>query len=103
MQSGWSISLFWKYQGEVSAYTFESDGEVGRSFIGAYNMADVNLTKRFWEGRSSVSLGCKDLFDVQNVQATMAAGAHSGGGVSVPMTTGRTYFLRLELDLNSRK
>ncbi len=103
MKTGWSISMFWKYQGEVSAYTFENDGEVGRSFIGDYNMADVNVTKRFWEGRSSVSLGCKDLFDVQNVQATMAAGAHSGGGVSVPMTTGRTYFLRLELDLKKRK
>jgi hypothetical protein len=47
-------------------------------------------------------VGCKDLFDVRNLAATMAEGAHSAGSNAVPMTTGRTWFLRLDVELRKR-
>ncbi len=96
---GWSVSAFWKYQGELANYTQLAEGSIGRSFIAAYHLADATLTKQLWRQRLALSIGCKDLFDVQNVQSAMAGGIHSGGSASVPMTTGRTWFLRLELDL----
>jgi len=102
MKQGWTASLFWKYQGELANYVYISDIEVVRSFIAPFHMADVTVGRRVLGDRLLVSAGCKDLFNVQNVQASVAGGIHSNGGTSVPMTTGRTYFLRLELDLKKK-
>jgi hypothetical protein len=33
------------------------------------------------------------------LNASLAGGVHNAGGNSVPMTTGRTAFLRVEFDL----
>jgi outer membrane receptor for ferrienterochelin and colicins len=62
-------------------------------------MADATLTKRVWGGRLALTGGCKNLFDVKNLDASASGGAHSGGGLSVPMSTGRLAFVRIELDL----
>ncbi len=102
MRSGWTASLFWKYQGELANYVYLSDTEITRGFIAPFSMADANVGKRLWGKRLLLALGCKDLFDVQNVQAAIAGGVHSAGGGSVPMTTGRTWFMRLELDLQRK-
>ncbi len=99
MRSGWTVSLFWKYQGELANYVYLSGTEVTRGSIAPFQMADATVGKRIWGKRMLLSGGCKDLFDVQNVEAAIAGGVHSGGGSSVPMTTGRTWFLRLQLDL----
>lgn len=39
---------------------------------------------------------------MRNLAATMAEGAHATTATSVPMTTGRTWFLRLEVELRKR-
>lgn len=103
MSSGWSASIFCKYQGELANYVYLSDTEVTRGFIAPFTLADVNVGKKILANRLLISMGCKDLFDVQNVQAAVAGGAHSGGGSSVPMTTGRTWFMRLDLDLQRKR
>lgn len=102
LRKGWSGSIFWKYQGELSNYQIVGDVDVVRTFIAPYNLMDATISKTLLAQRLTLSAGCKDLFDVQNVQASMSQGAHSGGGASVPMTTGRTYFLRLELELKQK-
>lgn len=105
LEQGWSISVFWKYQGEQSNYVQVSDDEIVRGTIGAYNMADASITKRLWGQRLVLTAGCKDLFDVQSVSTSVAASSgsvHSGGGGSVPMTTGRTVFVKVELELKKR-
>ncbi|MBP7407597.1 MAG: TonB-dependent receptor [Flavobacteriales bacterium] len=99
---GWSGSVFWKYQGEQVNYVLDPDGAVARGSIEAFQMADASLTKQLWGKRLALTVGCKDLFDVQNLNSTMSGGVHDGGGASVPMTTGRTYFLRLELELKGK-
>jgi outer membrane receptor for ferrienterochelin and colicins len=102
MKQGWTASLFWKYQGELANYVYISDIEVVRSFMAPFHMADLTVGRRMWGDRILLSAGCKDLFDVQNVQASLAGGVHSSGGTSVPMTTGRTWFLRFEMDLKKK-
>lgn len=96
---GWSFSLFYKFQGEQVGYVALSETEVGRNTISAFHMADANVAKILWKERLRLAIGCMDLFDVRNVNATLSGGAHSAGGASVPMTTGRTFFLRIDLDL----
>jgi outer membrane receptor for ferrienterochelin and colicins len=99
LRKGWSASFFWKYQGELSSYVVVSDVELERGFIAPFQLADASVTKRIWKERLGLTIGCKDLFNVGNVNASVAGGAHSNGATSVPMTTGRTAFFRVELDL----
>ncbi|MGV3637585.1 MAG: TonB-dependent receptor [Flavobacteriales bacterium] len=99
LRKGWSGSVFWKWQDRLNTYTLLDDGTLGRTFISAFHMADATLTKRIWDGRLALTAGCKNLFDVQDINASAAGGAHNGGGLSVPMATGRLAFVRLELDL----
>ncbi|HMC98276.1 MAG TPA: hypothetical protein VKG92_11510, partial [Flavobacteriales bacterium] len=70
-----------------------------------YQMADASVTKRVWGKRVGVTMGCKNLFDVRNLAASSpggSAGVHDAGGSSVPMSTGRTYFVKLELELKKQ-
>ncbi len=102
MRQGWSASLFIKHQGEQPSYSIGLDGSVQRGSISAFSLADLTVTKQLWAKRIAVSAGCKDLFDVRNLNATVGSGVHDSGTGSVPMTTGRTYFLRLELDIKRK-
>ncbi len=104
LSKGWVASFFWKWQDRQVNYTQQEDGSITQSFIDAFNMADATLTKRFWNGRLSLTAGAKNLFNVRDVAATMSGvGVHSGGAVSVPMATGRMAFVRVELDLKRLK
>ncbi|MBL7950598.1 MAG: TonB-dependent receptor [Flavobacteriales bacterium] len=99
LRKGWSGSVFWKWQDRLANYAILADGNVGRSFIGSFHMADASLTKRLWSGRLALTGGCKNLLDVQSLNASLSGGAHNAGSASVPMSTGRLAFLRVELDL----
>ena len=103
IRSSWTASLFWKYQGEVANYVQRSDVEVVRGFIAPFHRADLTIGKRLWDGRLGLSAGCRDLLNVVNVEASIAGGVHSTGASSVPMTTGRTWFVRIDLDLKARE
>jgi hypothetical protein len=81
---------------------FVSEVDVVRGFIAPFHMADLTVGRRLWSDRIFLTGGCKDLFNVGNVQASMAGGVHNSGSSSVPMTTGRTWFLRVELDLKRK-
>lgn len=102
MKQGWSASLFWKHQGEQPTYAIGLDGSVQRGRIAAFHLADATITKQLWSKRLALSAGCKDLFDVRNLNATLSSGVHDSGTGAVPMTTGRTFFLRAELELKRK-
>ncbi len=103
-KSGWSAQVFYKYQGELQNYAYLADGTVGRSTLQAFNIADASVTKQLWGRRIGLTAGCKNLFDVQNINTDLAVndGAHSGGSTSRPMMTGRLWFARLVLTLNDK-
>lgn len=102
---GLSVQTFYKYQGELYNYTYATDGSMGRSTMDAFHMADASVTKRLWCKRVGLTLGAKNLFDVQNVNTSLGAssGAHSTSSTSVPMMTGRIWFVRLNLELTAKE
>lgn len=103
-KQGWSITAFAKYQGEQQNYIQLADGSLGRGSIAAYVMADASLAKRLWNDRLMVTAGCKNIGNVTDLNATMGnGGAHGDAGTgSVPLATGRTYFVRLTLEMKER-
>lgn len=103
-KQGWSASFFGKYQGEQQNYVYLENGSIGQGRIASFVMADVSVTKRVWQRRMAITMGCKNLGNVTDLDASVGnGGAHSDASTgSVPMATGRTFFLRLVLDLKSK-
>ncbi len=99
----WTLSVNGKYQGQQVNY-FQSTGpDVERAYISDMILADLSVARSVWQRRARFTLGCKDLFNVRNVNASVPNAVHGSGGSSVPMTTGRTVFLRLDLSLNKKE
>ncbi len=96
-KTGLSLSFFYKYQGRMPGFMVDASGNAAATFIQAYHTADVSLGKSWWKDRTRLSIGCKNLFDVQSVNSTLAGEAHSMGATSVPVATGRLYFIKLEV------
>ncbi len=103
-KQGWSVTVFGKYQGEQRNYIYLEDGSLSRGRIADYVMADASVAKQLFNERLTVSLGCKNIGNITNLNATLGnGGAHSGPSAgSVPLAMGRTYFLRLALDLKGK-
>ena len=102
-EQGWNASLFAKFQGELTSYVYLSATEVGRSTIDPFVMADVSVNKRIWNDRITIGGGCKNIANVTNLASTTGGeGVHDGAGGSVPMATGRTWFLRLDLEISKK-
>lgn len=96
------FNLFYKYNGRRSFLQQNQDGDVFETFIESYQNLDFTISKPFWDGRFTWDIGVRNALDVQNIQATVAGGAHGGGG-SRAIGTGRTYFTRLSMNLNFSK
>lgn len=101
-RQGWSASVFWKYQGHQTSYVRDETNGIIRGSIAAFQFADVSVSKSLMKRSLGVTVGCKNLLDVTDLNSTMAGGIHNTGSASVPMATGRTFFVRLELDLKRK-
>ena len=92
------------YQGALGNYVSLSETEVGRSTLDPYVMADANVNKALWKKRLRIGMGCKNITNVTNIgSSVVAGGVHSGGGGQMPMAIGRTWFLRLDIDLKKQE
>ncbi|MBL7816258.1 MAG: TonB-dependent receptor [Saprospiraceae bacterium] len=98
-QTGFDLNVWYKYSGAVPGFIKNEDGGVQNTFIGAYNMADLGLSRRFWKNRINFSTGCRNLFDVRNITAQIAGGAHSSGANTAALATGRNFFTKIEIKL----
>lgn len=95
---------FYKYTGRLPGFTVDADGNINHTDIDPYHIADVSIARSFAQKSVNLAIGCKNLFDIQNINRMAAGGSggvHSSGGSSVPIGMGRTYFLRLVLQLKS--
>lgn len=96
-----NVNVFYKLTG---AQPFLRSDPAGAYYDGrqpAYSMLDASLERKFWKKKISVTLGVKNILDVQTLTPTgmaVSSGAHSGdGGVSfLPRSLFTT--LRLTLD-----
>mgnify|MGYP001257847745 CR=1 FL=1 len=96
-RTGLEASLFYKYQGRLPQVQLDANGEPFTGFIDAYHTLDANLARDLMDDRFRLSLGAKNLFNVQNVAMLGAGGgAHGGGGNAALVGMGRIYFLKLD-------
>lgn len=100
---GLKISSFYKYTGEMPIVRVGNDGNPTTTIIDDFNTLDLTLTKDFWDNRIQLTIGAKNLFNVTNINGIMPGGAHSGGGSSMAVAMGRTYFAALNFQFNKTK
>jgi len=95
-----TVALFYKYNGKLPGY-ISSEGAAARSQTADYQIMDATISKFFWKQRINLSLGCKNIFDVQNISSgTVSGGAHSVTSTNIPLSTGRNYFIKLVFNIS---
>lgn len=93
-----TIALFYKYNGKLPSYTLINN-EVVQSFVNHYQMMDATISKLFLKEKIALSVGCKNLFDIQNISTNISGGVHSTNASSTALATGRNYFIKLSINL----
>lgn len=88
------FSMSYKYSGRTAQLTVPGD-QVEVASLDAFHWMDISATQKFWGDRLSLTVGGRNLFDVQNLGSTGTGGVHSGGG-AVPMAWGRSLFSSLK-------
>ena len=98
-----NFSVFYKYNGDYPNLAVNDNEETVVVTMEAYNSLDMNMNRWFWKRRINLQIGAKNLFDNTDVNVNGSGssnGAHSGGGGSVPVNWGRSYFVKVQFKFN---
>jgi outer membrane receptor for ferrienterochelin and colicins len=98
-----TFALFYKYTGELPSFAVNANNEIYKTKIHDYHTADISISKLLWKKKINVSIGSKNIFNVKNVTGYSTGDVHSLGSNSVAIGMGRTYFMKLDINLNSAK
>jgi len=94
-----NFAVYYKYNGAYPETFVSGPDEIPEQVVmGAYNSLDMNVSRWFWKRRLNVQVGGKNLFNNTNIATTGtgSGGVHGGGGgASVPVNWGRTFFVHL--------
>lgn len=102
INSDLSVSIFYKYNGELTQFAVDEEGTVSSRTVNDYNTLDISLSHSLLKKRLSLTLGGKNLFNVTNITSTASQGGiHSGS--SSPIAWGRTAFVSLSYNMRSKK
>lgn len=95
-----TLALFLKHQGEVPGFGYNSNDEIVEQRIESFQLMDLTVSKNFLDKAIQLTLGIKNIFDVQSIQANLSGGgAHSGGGRSISVGTGRSVFVKVRFQI----
>ncbi len=96
-----SISLFFKYNGQMQNYQYSLvDNKIILGSIDAYSLLDCSVNKYFLKRKLNVTLGSKNVLNTINVQANLITGPHGNANNSALIGMGRTFFLTMKVNLN---
>lgn len=97
------FQLMTRYQGRQPGFNALADGTIVQTFIDPYWLTDLSIYKNLLSKQMLLSLGCKNIFNVNNVNAGLASTVHSSNAGSVPIGMGRIVFLKLDYSIQFKK
>jgi outer membrane receptor for ferrienterochelin and colicins len=93
---GTSFQLFYNWFGRIANVTQDDEGNVFLLEQDAYSMMDITVHQPFLNNSLRITCGIRNVFNVVNLNSTLVqGGAHGGGGNSLAISPGRTYFISL--------
>ncbi len=97
-KTGIDGNIWYKHSGKQPNFVQNEDGTIQPNFVGAFNLADAGLSRKFFKNKLNTSIGVRNLFDIRNVQAQLSGGGgHSGGTNSTALATGRSAFMKVDI------
>ncbi len=95
-----TFSTYYKFTGKTQQYISSTDGYV-LSEIEPYSWLDASVRKTFWGNKIELTLGARNLFNIDNINQTNVnqSGGHSVSS-QVLLAYGRSYFLKAVYNLN---
>lgn len=101
------FALYYKYNGKQQQFVAGNDENGNAKFylntINPYNWMDASVRKSFFKNKFEVTVGARNLFDIQSVQQIQnggTGGVHSSGSSDLLLGYGRSYYLKLTYNLN---
>lgn len=96
-----NLSILHRYIGELPNFTFDViKNKVEEGLLQGYQMLNATASRSFWNEKIQVVVGAKNLLNVQNIQLQGNTGSgHGSTGSNVPISFGRSYFIRLAVQL----
>lgn len=99
------VSVYYKYNGKQQQFVSSSDSngnaEFALSELEAYGWMDGSIRQSFFKNQFEVTVGVRNVLDIQSVQLTQAGstGVHVAGS-DILLGYGRSYFLKFLYNLN---
>lgn len=103
---GVNLSAFLRYNDQRVTFYSDLDDEGNavarqRTQQGFWMLDGSILLPKLWKERIQLTTGARNILNVQSVQQSgTSGGAHSGGAGIVPIGPGRSFFVRLNLDIS---
>jgi len=99
------VSVFYKFTGQTPGFAVDENQQIIQTNVQSYQTMDASLSKTFFKRKLTCVFGAKNLFNITNINysGTATGGVHSGGGSSLPVNQGRTFFLNLRFNLIQMK
>lgn len=95
------VTLFCKYNSRMQLFQYNiTDGQVKTGFIDGFALLDLTAGRSFFKQKLTIQTGVKNMLDVLNVQASLAAGPHAPAGNNAAVSMGRTYFCAVQYQLS---
>lgn len=99
-----SIVLTHRYIGRQILFTEDSEGLVNESFVGGYQLFNLSATKEMWKNRWSLTVGAKNLLDIQTLPTSGGGGgAHGSIGDQQLFSWGRVLFVRMNVNITGSR
>lgn len=102
---GTTFSVYYKYNGKTSEYILDPENSTADQTIYRlaetedFNMMDASVRKSLFKDRFELTLGVRNLFDVTTIKTETPGEGHSTTVSSLPLFYGRSYFLKLNFNL----
>ena len=98
------INLFYKYNGPISEFSRNQDGEIGVLTLDPYQTLDLSLSKPLMNGKIFTTLGAKNLFNVTDIslqgEGSKGLVLQTGREAFYPISWGRTIFIKINYLIN---
>ena len=99
-KTGVRLSVIHRFFGRQVRFIENIDATITRGFIGEYHLLNASMHRSFWKNRITLAVGAKNIFDVQSFPFSgEVQGIHSSAGNSLLLGWGRTFFMRMNINV----
>lgn len=94
------VSLFYKYNGQLPRFTIDENNQMVFDFLKPFHTLDISFNSSFFQNRLKTSVGVRNVFNNYIVEQTGSGGAAHVAGAGMPISMGRTLFVKLSYHFN---